>query len=303
MRNWQARLVISSPAAVGLLTAAAVGLGRLENHRIYVAGRLIFIAPLIGSLITGALAGISLIQRRTEGDIRRALAEQRTRSADERRRFLQRLDHEMKNPLTAIRTGLSNLSWLSCPEERQETLDSVDAQVLRLSRLVGDLRKLADLEIRPLESTTADIGLVLEEVVEVARERSRAGERQLRLTMPEAPWPLPSVEGDLDLLFLAVHNLLDNALKFTAPGDTIEVRAFEDSTRLVIEVADTGPGIPEEEIPHVWKELYRGQAARGIPGSGLGLSLVQAICQRHGGDVSLRSRAGQGTVVTIRLPV
>jgi two-component system OmpR family sensor kinase len=95
---------------------------------------------------------------------------------------------------------------------------------------------------------------------------------------------------------------LDNAVKFTAPGDTIEIRAYEDSNQVVIEVADTGPGISEAEIEHVWEELYRGEQARGVPGSGLGLPLVRAIIQLHGGQIQLRSRPNQGTVFNIRLP-
>ena len=80
------------------------------------------------------------------------------------------------------------------------------------------------------------------------------------------------------------------------------MREFEDGSNIVIEVADTGPGIPDDELPYVWEELYRGKGARGIPGSGLGLALVRAIADRHQGQVSLRSRKGQGTVVTLRLP-
>ena len=78
------------------------------------------------------------------------------------------------------------------------------------------------------------------------------------MILPQAPWPLPNINGDPDLLLLAVHNLLDNAVKFTLPGDTIEIRAFEDANQIVIEIADTGPGIPGEEIILVWDELYRG---------------------------------------------
>ena len=82
----------------------------------------------------------------------------------------------------------------------------------------------------------------------------------------------------------------------------MEVRAFEDAEMVIVEVADTGSGIPDEELPFVWQELYRGREARGIPGSGLGLALVQAITDRHGGQVTMRSRVKQGTVVTMKLP-
>ncbi len=291
------------PAAAGLLIAALIAGGQFENHRIYMAGRLIFVAPLVGVLLSGLIAMILMIQWRAEQSIRRAISQHQAQAAEERRRFLQRLDHELKNPLTAIRAGLANLTWLTSEEARQDALESVDAQVLRLSRLASDLRKLAELEIRPLESTLVDVGELLHEAVAVARERPEGSQRRLTLSVPQVPWPLPTVEGDRDLLLLAVHNLVDNALKFTTSGDMIEIRAFEDGARVVIEIADTGPGIPEEEVPHVWDELYRGQGGRGIPGSGLGLALVRAIAERHGGQVDLRSRSGQGTVFTLRLPV
>ncbi len=291
------------PAAAGLLIAALIAGGQFENHRIYMAGRLIFVAPLVGVLLSGLIAMILMIQWRAEQSIRRAISQHQAQAAEGRRRFLQRLDHELKNPLTAIRAGLANLTWLTSEEARQDALESVDAQVLRLSRLASDLRKLAELEIRPLESTLVDVGELLHEAVAVARERPEGSQRRLTLSVPQVPWPLPTVEGDRDLLLLAVHNLVDNALKFTTSGDMIEIRAFEDGARVVIEIADTGPGIPEEEVPHVWDELYRGQGGRGIPGSGLGLALVRAIAERHGGQVDLRSRSGQGTVFTLRLPV
>jgi two-component system OmpR family sensor kinase len=216
---------------------------------------------------------------------------------------LQRLDHELKNPLTAIRAGLANLVNGLTTDTQRDALESVETQVLRLSRLTADLRKLSELEARLLEPVSVNVTELLQEAVALAREQPQADTRQLNLTLPQAPWPVPDVPGDWDLLFLAVHNLLDNALKFTRPGDTVEVRAFEDGAFVAIEVADTGPGIPQEELSRVWEELYRGQGARGIPGSGLGLALARAIVERHGGHVMLRSRAGQGTVFTLRLPV
>jgi two-component system OmpR family sensor kinase len=217
----------------------------------------------------------------------------------DRRRFLQRLDHELKNPLTAIRAGLA----LMPSNGETAALSSVEAQVRRMSRLTADLRKLAELESRPIERGTVDLSSVLGQVFELAQERPEAADRRLTLTLPQAPWPLPTISGDFDLLVLVAHNLVDNAMKFTRPGDTLEVRAFEDGASVVVEVADTGPGIPDDELPHVWEELYRGSSGHAVPGSGLGLALARAIILRHGGHVVLRSRAGQGTVVTVRLPL
>jgi len=261
-------------------------------------GNLVFLLGLAGA---GGWIGLHLWLRRR---LDRTVETVQTQSANERRRFLRRLDHELKNPLTAIRAGLANLA--SAPNQdlqRSEVIDSIDAQTLRLSRLAGDLRKLAELEIRPLELTRVDSASLLQEAFDLAESQPGAAGRSLRLVLPQAPWPLPNIQGDRDLLFLAVHNLLDNALKFSCLGNTIELRAFEDGSSIVVEVADTGPGIPDEEIDQVWEELYRGQGARSVPGSGLGLPLVRAIVTRHGGQVRLRSRAGQGTVVTLRLPV
>jgi two-component system OmpR family sensor kinase len=168
--------------------------------------------------------------------------------------------------------------------------------------LVADLRKLAALELSPLDKTTVNMADLLTDVIGAMEDQAEKEDRRLTLIVPNAPWPLPEILGDPDLLLLAVHNLLDNAIKFSAPGDTIEVRAFDDGQDIVIEVADTGPGIPEKEIQRVWEELYRGEQARGVPGSGLGLPLVWAIIEKHGGNVALRSRPDQGTVFSVRLP-
>ncbi|MCX7680563.1 MAG: HAMP domain-containing histidine kinase [Anaerolineae bacterium] len=237
-----------------------------------------------------------------ERKCRAALAQLQAQAADDRRRFLQRLDHELKNPLTALRAALANLAEAPTDAAWREAFVGVETQAQRLSRLVAELRKLADLETRPIEHAPVDLTALLEEALALARERPEAAARRLNLNLPRAPWPLPVIHGDRDLLFLTIHNLLDNALKFTRTGDVIELRAFEDGAMVIVEVADTGPGIPEEELPHVWEELYRGQGARGTPGSGLGLALVRAVVLRHGGQVALRSRVGQGTVVTVRLP-
>jgi len=227
----------------------------------------------------------------------------RKESEEERRRFLRRLDHELKNPLTSILAGLANLDSDESEEDRQSTRRSIQSQVQRMRDLLADLRKLAELETRPIESGRVDLAEILRESREMVLEKPGAGDRRIDLTVPHAPWPLPLVSGDRDLLFLAVHNLVENAVKFTEAGARIELRAYEDGSNAIIEVADTGPGIPDEERALIWEELYRGRAASGLPGSGLGLALVRSIAEKHGGKVLVRSRPGQGTVFSLTIPI
>jgi two-component system OmpR family sensor kinase len=290
------------PLAGGVLVAVLLwNVEALDNPILYVRADVGTVAILLGAVLS-IVAGAGLVLQAVTVRCRARVADVRAQAAEERRRFVRRLDHELKNPLTAIRAGLANLCNDQGPSVQQEALDSVEAEVLRLSRLTADLRKLAELETRPLERAPVDVAALLREAVALAKEQPAAEARTLTLTLPQAPWPLPAVLGDWDLLFLTVYNLLDNAIKFTGPGDTVEVRAAEEGAFVIVEVADTGPGIPPGELESVWEELYRGQSAQGIPGSGLGLALVRAVVERHGGQVSLRSRAGHGTVVRVRLP-
>lgn len=295
-RSW---LWAIAPLIAGLLLSLAFYLGWLPNPVLYARIDLAALSQLcglgLGFMISLGL-GLYTLNQRMIAEATRLTVNQ---ASEDRRRFIQRLDHELKNPLTAIQAGLANLPEL----EDDASLESVKAQTARLSRLVADLRKLADLETRPIDSEPVPLSDVLETAVELARESDPGKDRTIALVLPQAPWPLPEVSGDYDLLLLAIHNLLNNALKFTEPRDTIEVRAYEDGAQVVIEVADTGPGIPPEELPHIWEELYRGEQARGIAGSGLGLALVRAIIDRHAGQVGIRSRIGQGSVFNIRLPI
>jgi two-component system OmpR family sensor kinase len=295
-------IAILFPIGLSLAAAALLEGGRLENPTLRLRADLGTLAALIGLGLSASLVALWMLRDRAKQIQRQGFLQAQAQAAEERLRFLRRLDHELKNPLAAIRIGLVNLAE-NANQSQEKILGSVGTQTLRLSQLTTDLRKLAELETRPLERASVNLADLVQEVVEQAREEHEMDGRRVTLTLPQAPWPLPAVSGDWDLLSLAVHNLLDNALKFTRPGDTIEVRAFEDGATVVLEVADTGPGIPEAEIPHVWEELYRGEGARGIPGSGMGLATVRVIVERHGGRVLLRSRVGQGTVITVRLPV
>lgn len=286
------------PAAIGLVIGLVLNWTAILNPILYLRADLGVLVFAFGLAVSGILLIFSVVS----GYYNEIIDSNARNNAAERRRFLRLLDHELKNPLTAIMAGLANLGEGASEEQQQTTLTSVETQVQRLNQLVGDLRKLSDLETRVIEFQAVDIPALLQDIFEITR--SRVGDqRRFNLMIPQTPWPLPKIPGDQDLLFLAIHNVLDNAVKFTQPGDSIELRASEDGQIVLIEIADSGPGIPEDELELVWGELFRGKSARGIPGSGIGLALVQAIIRRHQGSVAIRSRRGTGTVVSIRLPL
>jgi two-component system OmpR family sensor kinase len=223
---------------------------------------------------------------------------------EKRRNFMRRLDHEIKNPLTGLRAALVNLKETKTDEERLRAVGNANRAVERLIRLLTDLRKLSDLEERAIERISVDVPELLDDVVTAARVIPAYEGREINLLIPKVPSPFPTITGDRDLLLLAAYNLVENALKFTSENESVEVRVMEDGRSIVIEVADTGMGIPSEDLPSIFDELYRGSNARGTEGSGLGLALVNRIASLHGGGVGVRSSQTEprGTVFTLRLP-
>jgi signal transduction histidine kinase len=295
---------VALPAVLGVAAAAAARAGGLPDPRIGLRVSALLGDWLLagGVLATVLLAVPAVAAARVRAVHRRSAAASSAAAARDRRLLLSRLDHELKNPLTAMRAAVANAA-VAPADARTAALRSIEEQVLRLSRLTADLRKIADVESGTLDRRSVDLGTVLREAVEVVLEAPSAAGRDVRLDLPRAPWPLPVVPGDEDLLELAVVNLVDNAVKYTAAGGAVEVRAREAAGHVVVEVADTGRGITADELPHVWDELYRSPLARTVPGSGLGLPLVRAVVERHGGTVEAESRVGRGTVVRLRLPV
>mgnify|MGYP001166033415 FL=1 len=184
---------------------------------------------------------------------RQALEEALRQQEQARRRFLRRLDHEVKNPLTAMRAALANLE--DAGQEQPRPVKDINLQVERLSQLVGDLRKLAELEERPLERLPVDLNDLLAEVVEMALSQPAYAGRELHLVVSKVPWPLPPVTGDRDLLWLVFYNLVDNALKYSERKHIVEVRAQEDGRAVTVEVADNGPGIPPADLERIFEEL------------------------------------------------
>ncbi|TNM53985.1 sensor histidine kinase [Brevibacterium sediminis] len=272
---------------------------------------LLLLVIVLGGLAVGAWFGWRYLQRREAAlreSIETAAAED---SMTKRNRMLIRLDHELKNPLTALRTSAASIREVvrdgGTLSEVEPAAKQVDVSSRRVARLLADLRKLADVETRIIEYARVDLDALIHQAVEDASTAPGAEDRMIVATVARAPWRLPDVAGEEDLLLTAILNLLGNALKYSSQAEVVELRANEqiiDGHRwVVVEVADTGSGIPLAEQENVWDELSRGSRVRAVAGSGMGLSLVRAIVTRHGGSVQLFSQEGVGTSVRMVLPV
>lgn len=259
---------------------------------------------IVFGLSLAIFAAVGLILRERMEHLRQQSVEQvRQGASAEHRRFVQRLDHELKNPLTALRAGLGTLALTLADENQRQLVQTMEAEARRLSRLVADLRKLAELESAPLDAHLIDLQSFFAEVADLERERIDRDGPHFTLDLAPELGSAPRLIGDQDLLLLAIHNLLDNAFKYTPPEGHVRLRVWIDDEDLVIQVSDTGIGIAEKEIHLVWEELYRGENAKDIPGNGIGLALVKAIVERHYGVTALQSQPGEGTTVTLWLPL
>ncbi|MEU2427417.1 HAMP domain-containing sensor histidine kinase [Streptomyces sp. NPDC007851] len=206
--------------------------------------------------------------------------------------------HELRTPLTSLRTNVELLTRSEetgrpiPPADRKALLASVKAQMTELATLIGDLQELSRSEGQRGERVQV---VALQDTVEAALGRARLRGPELKITADVRPW---FVRAEPSALERAIVNILDNAVKFSPEGGTIDVSL----DRGVLTVRDHGPGIPEDELPHVFDRFWRSPSARALPGSGLGLSIVARTVQQAGGEVTLTRAPGGGTVATVRLP-
>ncbi|MFJ8083327.1 sensor histidine kinase [Streptomyces sp. NPDC096205] len=219
-------------------------------------------------------------------------------SRDLQQQLIADAGHELRTPLTSLRTNIELLTRSEetgrpIPEaDRKALLASVKAQMTELAALIGDLQELSRSEAQRGERVQV---VSLEDTVESALRRARLRGPELTITAALDPW---YVRAEPAALERAVVNILDNAVKFSPPNGTIEVTLHEG----VLQVRDHGPGIPADELPHVFDRFWRSPSARSLPGSGLGLSIVARTIHQSGGEVTLTPAEGGGTVATVRLP-
>jgi two-component system sensor histidine kinase CiaH len=223
-------------------------------------------------------------------------------SLQQQKQFVSDASHELRTPVTVIRTAAEAILRQRHPIDRRvrELAEDIVAESAQLGSLVGDLGVLAEADSRvEMRREPVDVGELLASVVKSGSIQAES--RGVRL--------LPSIdaagviEGDEVRLRQLFGILIDNATKFTPPGESLELRATAEGGRLRVAVTDHGPGINAAELPHIFERFYRGEAERQREGSGLGLAIAQWIAEGHGGVISVRSVEGQGAEFLVNLPL
>jgi two-component system sensor histidine kinase MprB len=281
-----ALLVAAAAGAIGWLIALQVTkrLTTLTNTAEEVAqtGRLDIAVPVQGTDEAGRL-GVAF------NEMLSALA----RSKEDQQRLVQDAGHELRTPLTSLRTNMSVLRRHALePETRSQVLDDLESETRELTDLVNELVELAT--DRSREEPTEDVSLA--ELAE--RVAERAQRRSGRIVTVSADDTV--VVGRPHGLERAISNLVDNALKFDERGSApVEILVRDGE----VTVFDRGPGVKPDDLPHLFDRFFRSVDARSHPGSGLGLSIVREVAQRHGGTVFARPREGGGAAIGFTVPV
>ncbi len=233
------------------------------------------------------------------------MAEQLESLDKSRNQFVSNASHELKTPLTTMKILLESLIYQpDMPQElRTEFMQDMDHEIDRLSGIVTDLLTLTRMDDHKMELHLADTDI------------SQLTEENLRLLMPMAEKRkqtlhadiVPGIMAEVDSAKMSqvFYNLIENALKYTPDGGEVTVSLVRDGENLLWRVRDNGVGIPEEDLPHIFERFYRVDKARSrdTGGTGLGLSIVKQITALHGGEITVKSTLGQGSIFTLTLPM
>ncbi|QBS46135.1 two-component sensor histidine kinase [Nocardia sp. CS682] len=282
-------------------TAAAIARGDLYR-RVPVRGNNTEVDRLSRSL-NGMLAQIQQAFAKTEASEAAA-----KHSEAKMRQFIADASHELRTPLTTIR-GFAELYRQGATTDPDLFMDRIERESQRMGILVEDLLMLARLDAqRPLERGQVDLLAVASDAVHSARAMAAAADpdaprRAIELEIHSGEGTL-EVIGDETRLRQVLSNLLNNALTHTPPDAAVAVRLTPTADEVLLEVADTGPGLPVDEADRIFERFYRTDSSRTRTsgGTGLGLSIVQALVTAHGGTVDVRSVEGEGSTFTVRLP-
>jgi two-component system, OmpR family, sensor histidine kinase VicK len=280
-------------------------LGKVE--RATRTARVVLLAVIFGLLLVGA--GLAYVTVRVVNELRRLYSEQQetTEKLAEANKaksdFIADVSHELRSPLTVLRGNAQVGLALGSDPDHAQLFEEIVAESKRMSRMVEDLLFLArsDSASPPLEFETVAVALFLTELAGRAEVLAREHSAKLERKLEGGGF----VEIDRQRIEQAVLILVDNAAKYGPPGGTVTLASFVRSGELHISVEDRGPGIPREELPRIFERFYRLDKARSrqLGGTGLGLPIAKTIVEAHGGHIEAVSHIGEGTKISMRLPL
>jgi signal transduction histidine kinase len=214
---------------------------------------------------------------------------------------LDNVAHDLRTPIARLRGIAERALQSGDPAEQREALSDCLEESDRILSILNTLMDISEAEtgVLQLRRTDVPLGALLAEVAELYEDVADVKKVDVTLECVDDV----VVNGDRDRLRQAFANLVDNAIKYTPPGGRVRAVVARDGERAVVTVEDTGVGISAEHLPRIWERLYRADPSRSERGLGLGLSLVRAFIQAHGGTVEAESRPGGGSKFTVRLPV
>ena len=218
------------------------------------------------------------------------------------RQFMEDISHELKTPLSVLKGELEvTLKRIRSAQEYEATLHSSLEEVNHLAGIVENLLTLArfDAKTTTLQAASVDLNLLIKDALDAISVLAVQKNITLQLKGDHAA----DVLADKNQLKRMVLNILDNAIKYTQPGGTISIDLHRQKDSADIDITDTGIGIPENELPHIFDRFYRVDKSRSSAGFGLGLSIAQSIAMAHGGRIDVKNNVPQGTIFTISLPI
>lgn len=297
------------PLAVGGIAAGALALGMVQFLARGMTSPLREMAAAAQAMAKGDYdRRVTATSRDEVGELARAFNRMASELAEVdrmRRDLVANVSHELRTPISALQAVLENLVDGVEPANR-DTFEAMLRQVERLGRLVSQLLDLSKLESGavPLQRSAFEVRPLVEQVVQDTRLHSvQRANAAVRLSVAVEPANL-TMEADQERIHQVLANLVDNAVRHSPPGGQVIVRAAESDGGVALEVADDGPGIPEDEATRVFERFYRSDLARSNSdgGSGLGLAIARWIVDLHGGDIWVEPVSPRGCRMRVVVP-